>query len=76
MEKGKIVYYARCLPGIYDMCELVIRTVADNFFVGVDKRDKRAYLFKYEDIGKIIFDDRADALAVLQIAESKWRDSE
>ena len=61
---GDIVYYARIMPtlGIYDVCELKIRTVTDTYFVGTDKRDKRAYLFSYNAVGKCIFSNRKDAV--------------
>ena len=49
MDKLKIknhLYYARIIPksGIYDVCELIIRTITDDYFVGIDKMDKHAYL--------------------------------
>ena len=61
---GDVVYYARIMPtlGIYDVCELKIRTVTDTYFVGTDKRDKRAYLFSYNAVGKYIFSNRKDAV--------------
>ena len=45
LKKKDIVYYARIIPntGIYEVCELIIRTVADDYFAGMDKRDKRTY---------------------------------
>ena len=68
---GDIVYYARIMPtlGIYDVCELKIRTVADTYFVGTDKRDKRAYLFSYNAVGKCIFSNRKDAVEKIITAE-------
>ena len=68
---GDIVYYARIMPtlGIYDVCELKIRTVADTYFVGTDKRDKRAYLFSYNAVGKCIFSNRKDAVEKAIAAE-------
>ena len=68
---GDIVYYARIMPtlGIYDVCELKIRTVADTYFVGTDKRDKRAYLFSYNAVGKCIFSNRKDAIEKVITAE-------
>lgn len=68
-----IVYYARIIPSsyMYDICELIIRTVKDNWFVGIDKRDKRAFLFYNTDINKIIFTDRKKALEKVKEAESK-----
>lgn len=68
-----VVYYARIIPSsyMYDICELIIRTVKDNWFVGIDKRDKRAFLFYNTDINKIIFTDRKKALEKVKEAESK-----
>ena len=61
---GNTIYYARIMPtlGIYDVCELKIRTITDTYFVGTDKRDKRAYLFSYNAVGKCIFLSRKDAV--------------
>ena len=68
---GDIVYYARIMPtlGTYDVCELKIRTVTDAYFVGMDKRDKRAYLFSYNAVGKCIFSNRKDAVHKVITAE-------
>ena len=55
--------------GIYDVCELKIRTVTDTYFVGMDKRDKRAYLFSYNTVGKYIFSNRKDAVEKVITAE-------
>ena len=68
---GDIVYYARIMPtlGTYDVCELKIRTVTDTYFVGTDKRDKRAYLFSYNAVGKYIFSNRKDAVEKVITAE-------
>ena len=68
---GNTIYYARIMPtlGIYDVCELKIRTVTDTYFVGMDKRDKRVYLFSYNAIGKCIFSNRKDAVEKTITAE-------
>lgn len=52
IQKGKMVYYARMLKpvGIYEVCDLYVRTVRDDYFVGTDKRDKHAYLFSYNKL--------------------------
>ena len=55
--------------GIYDVCELKIRTVADTYFVGTDKRDKRAFLLPYSAIGEYVFIDRKDAVDKAILAE-------
>lgn len=41
-HKKEIVYFAHIIPqlGIYDVCEIIIRTIEDDYFVGIDKHDK------------------------------------
>ena len=64
VHKKDILYYARAIPqtGIFEVCELIIRTVEDDYFVGSDKRDRHAYLLHYTDLDKIVFKDRKTAL--------------
>lgn len=71
LKKKDIVYYARIIPsvGIYDIYELMIRTVEDDYFVGIEKRDKHAYLFNNSSYNKIVFKDRKVALKLVQNAE-------
>ena len=71
LKRKDIVYYARIIPAsyIYDVLELKIRTVENNWFVGIEKRDKQAFLFHDTDIDKIIFIDRNKALKVVKNAE-------
>ena len=76
LNKKDIVYYARIVPnsGIYDLYELSIRTVEDTYFVGVDKKDKRAFLFDYDAIGEYVFTNRKDALNRLKDAEKNKKE--
>lgn len=76
LSKKDIVYYARIVPSsdIYDLYELSIRTVEDTYFVGVDKKDKRAFLFDYDAIGEYIFINRKDALNKLKDAEKNKKE--
>lgn len=79
MDKLKIknhLYYARIIPksGIYDVCELIIRTITDDYFVGIDKMDKHAYLFPYSALDNIVFYDRELALDKVQLAEDVKRE--
>ena len=76
LKKKHMVYYARIRPntGIYEVCELIIRTVSDDYFAGMDKRDKRTYLFGYNAIDNTVFVDRKDALSKVKIAESNKKD--
>ncbi|MGF0102136.1 hypothetical protein [Bariatricus sp. SGI.019] len=71
LNKKDTVYYTRIIPncGIYDVLELKIRTVTDTYFVGVEKRDKQCFLLSYNDIGKIVFKDRKDAVMKVKEAE-------
>ena len=71
IKRGKIVYYARILKpvGTYEVNELLIRTVDDDYFVGIDKHDKHAYLFLYDSLNELIFDNRQECLDVVLEAE-------
>ena len=64
LKKGDIIYYARIMPnlGIFDVYELKIRTIEYTYFVGTDKRDKRAFLLPYSAIGEDVFIERKDAV--------------
>ena len=55
INKGDTVYYTRVFPetGTYDLCDLVVRTVMDSWFCGVDKKDKRAYLLGFNEIDEM-----------------------
>ena len=63
IRKNDIIYYARIMPklGIFDVYDLKVRTIADTYFVAIDKRDKKSYLFNYNDIGKTVFLNRQEA---------------
>lgn len=71
LKKKDIAYYAKIIPncGIYEVCELKIRTVEDGWFVGIEKRDKHTYLLYNSEIGKTVFMDRQDALDKVKDAE-------
>ena len=71
LKKGDIVYYSRIMPslGIFDVYDLKVRTVADTYFVGIEKRDKKAFLLPYSAIGEYVFVDRKDAVDKATIAE-------
>ena len=73
LKKKDIVYYARIFPktNTFEVLELMIRTIADTWFVGIEKRDKQAFLFNYTDIGNIIFSNREEALEKVLEAENE-----
>ena len=73
---GSTVYYARVhhATGTYDLCELWVRTVYPESFVGVDKKDKRAFILSYDECDISVFDDRELALAVVKEAEKRRKE--
>lgn len=75
IKKGDVVYYAQCLEpvGIFEVLELIVRTVEDTWFVGIEKKDKQALLFSYKDIDKHIFFHRHDALMTVKEAEQSCK---
>ena len=68
---GDTLYYARIMPrlGILDVYDLKVRTVEDTYFVAIDKRDKKSYLFSYNDINKTVFTNREEALSKVKKEE-------
>lgn len=71
LTKGNIVYYARIMPnlGIFDVYDIKIRTITDTWFSGVEKRDKKVFLFPYSAINEYVFLNRKDAVDVATNAE-------
>lgn len=63
LHKGDKVYYTRIHQSLnlYELKELIIRTIEDNYFVGINKKDKHAYLLYYEDFDKTVYTDRLTA---------------
>ena len=55
--------------GIYDVCDLTVRTVTDTYFVGMDKRDKHEYLLGFNTVGEVVFDSKKVALNKVHEAE-------
>ncbi len=71
VKKRDKLYYAQILPrvGVYNVLEIVVRSVYDTYFVGIEKRDKHAYLFDFKELNKTVFTNRKNALDLVQIAE-------
>lgn len=71
LKKKDKLYYARIIPKtrVFEVCEVIVRTIDLNWFVAIDKRDKHAYLFAYDDIGTILFHERDIALSKVIEAE-------
>lgn len=76
INKKDKLYYARIIPqsGLYEVCDLIVRTVADDWFVAYDKKDRHAYLFGYNSLDDIVFDNRETALRKVKKAEANRED--
>ena len=70
-ELNQIMYYTQIFPnvGVYNLCEIKVCTLYETYFAGMDKRDRRRYIFNYEEIDKNIFYDRKHALSIVKEAE-------
>lgn len=75
LKKKDKVYYARIIESsnIFDVLDLTVRTVQDDWFVGIEKRDKQAFMFYDSDIGVRVFLDRDKALEKCLEAEKSKR---
>lgn len=76
LSKGSTVYLARIhhATGIYEVCELHIRTMYPDAFVGVDTHTKQAFYLDMEDCDVYIFDDRDEALRIVKAAEKNKKE--
>ena len=61
---------------IYEVKDLYVRTVAEDYFVATDKKDKHAFLFMYKKNEKDnnIFYDRKDAVKKVKEAEKNRKE--
>lgn len=71
LKKGDTVYYARIFPSvnIYEVYELKLRTVTDDYCVGIEKHSRQSFLFPNSAIGKTVFQERGVALDMVKAAE-------
>ena len=75
LTKGQKVYYARVFEsvGVFELIDLKIRTVADTWFSGTEQRTKQAYIFNMNDINKIVFLERNEALELVIEAQETYK---
>ena len=71
IKKGTVMYYARISHnlGMYELCELKVRSAYDTYFVALENRTKIAFLFGNNLIGETVFFNRKDALEKVREAE-------
>lgn len=64
VKKGDILYWARIVKStsVCEVVELKIRSVYDSWFVGCEDKTRQSFIFKYDDLEKVIFKNRGDAL--------------
>lgn len=75
IKKSDVIYYARVMPtvGLYEIVEIKVRTVTEDYIVGIDKNTKHAFMFYFDDINRTIFFDRNEALKVVKAAEKNGK---
>lgn len=71
IKKGDQLYFSRILPnvGIYEVCDVKVRTVANSWFSVTEKRTHKTFLFSYADINKTIFYNREEAVWIVKEQE-------
>ena len=76
IKKGTVMYYARISHnlGLYELCELKVRSVYDTYFVALENRTKIAFLFGFSLVGKTVFFSRKEALEKVREAEKDKRE--
>lgn len=75
LNKNDTVYFVKISsnPELADTYDLHIRTVADNYYVGLDSTTtKHAYIFSDRDIDETIFLNKADALEKLMEIKGEY----
>lgn len=73
INKGQELYYAQIMErfGYYNVIDLKVRSIGDNWLVAIEKNSPKAYCFNEHDFGEILFTDRLEALNKVKVAEGK-----
>lgn len=64
LKKNDKIFYLRKIPeqDINEILRLTLRTVGEDYFVGIEEKEKHAFLFHYKDIGELVFPTYGEAL--------------
>lgn len=64
LKKNDKIFYLRKIPeqDINEILRLTLRTVGEDYFVGIEEKEKHAFLFHYKDIGELVFLSYGEAL--------------
>lgn len=70
-KKGDKIYFSRILPevGVYEVCDLKVRMVTEDWFSATEKRTHKTFLFSYTDINRTIFYNREEAVLTVKEQE-------
>lgn len=76
MRSGDIVYLARAIPlcNIYEVLELKVTTITDNYIIGTDVETRTSFPFSKNDINKRVFisyDEAKNAIQTLRKEKTK-----
>lgn len=73
IKKGDVLYYNRIIPtcGVYDLLEVKVRTIADDWFCVTEKHTKQAYLFSYNKLENGVYRDRKLALKEIKKIQNR-----
>lgn len=62
-KKDKIFYLRKISKcDINEVLKLTVRTVTEDYFVGIEEKEQHAFLFHFCDIGKTVFTSYGEAL--------------
>lgn len=75
LERGDAIIYARVMPhiGYYELLDLKVVTVGNDYVTGCDSRTKQSYIFLKKNIDKVLFHNRGMALDYLEQQKQKYK---
>lgn len=64
IKKNDKIFYLRKISkcDINEVLKLTVRTVTEDYFVGIEEKEQHAFLFQFCDIGKTVFTSYGEAL--------------
>lgn len=67
LKKKDKIFYLRKISNcdVNEVLRLTVRTVEEDYFVGIEEKEQHAFLFHFCDIGKTVFMSYGEALEYL-----------
>lgn len=61
--KGRTIYWGRCVRtvNLFEVVPLIIHDVRETYFTALPARDKRTYIFSYNQLNVCVFSDPIQA---------------